>query len=102
MEPAGLIIGFLLFFGYSLLSVDSPQNVQTAQVEVEHPQVTTVNVFERGRFYRSTEGYYISNLTPEPELVKGCELPVLIADLNATRTADAQLQVTEIDVGCEG
>lgn len=58
-------------------------------------------IFERGRYYRSAEGYLISNLTPEAGQFDGCERSVLTADLTATREGGA-IEVQEVAVGCEG
>lgn len=60
--------------------------------------------FERGTFYRSEEGYLVSNLSPVPEQelvvghqpAEGCDVPVLVSDLSIKRQ-DKKMSVTEVD-----
>ena len=103
MEPVEWIIGLVLLFGgYELLNDDEQEQPIVAEVVQEQSIVSDEPVFERGRFYKTGEGYFISNLTPVPQKVDGCDRPVLTADLTAPRTDGDQIQVTEVDIVCGG
>lgn len=103
MEPVEWIIGILLIFGgHELLNKDKPEEPIVAEVAQKQSLVSDEPVFERGLYYRTGEGYFISNLTPVPQMVDGCDRPVLTADLTAPRTDSSKIQVTEIDMVCGG
>ena len=103
MEPVEWIIGLVLLFGgYELLNDDEQEQPIVAEVVQEQSIVSDEPMFERGHFYKTVEGYFISNLTPVPQKVDGCDRPVLTADLTAPRTDGDQIQVTEVDIVCGG
>lgn len=58
--------------------------------------------YQRGSYLKTGNGYYISNLTPEPVQAEGCDMPILTADLSAPRSEDSDIDITEVDVKCEG
>lgn len=103
MEPVEWIVGLVLFIGgYELWGKDEPKEPVVVEVVQEEPVVSDVPVFERGRYYKTGEGYYISNLTPARQKIEGCDRPVLTADLTAPRNDDGEIRVTEVDIACEG
>lgn len=72
-----------------------------------NPQDTEYTVikepaYQRGNYFNTGNGYYISNLTPEPVQAEGCDMPIMTADLSAARSEDEDIYITEIDVKCEG
>lgn len=102
MEPVEWIIGLVLIFGgYELWSKEESSEATTPAV-IEQAVVSDKPVFERGRFYKTDEGYYISDLSPKPLLADGCERPVFTTDLSVARATDEQIKVTEVDIQCEG
>lgn len=102
MEPVGWIIGIVLLFGgYELVNKEVQEEPISELVE-EHTIVSDVPVFERGRYFNTGNGYYISNLTPEKIKPDGCDLPILTADLTSPRTDEGQIQVTKVDNVCGG
>lgn len=102
MEPVEWIIGLVLIFGgYELWNKEESAEATSATV-IKQTMVSEKPVFERGRFYKTDEGYYISDLSPEPLLADGCERPVLTADLSVARANDGQIKVTDVDIQCEG
>ena len=58
--------------------------------------------YQRGSYFKTSSGYYISNLTPAPVKADGCDMPILTADLSAPRSDDGDIYITEVDVECEG
>ena len=108
MEPIEWIVGFVLFIGsYELWVKEEPQElVAVAPVAVEtiteQSIVSVEPLFERDRYYRTEDGYFISNLTPTPKNVSGCDRSVLTADLTTVGRDEGQIQVTEVDIECEG
>lgn len=101
MEPVEWVIGLILLFGgYEVFGKDKKDEpvevVQDVSIVSEDP------VFERGRFFKTPDGYYISDLSPKPEQIEGCESPLLTADLTKLRDQEDAIEVTEIDVSCEG
>lgn len=103
MEPVEWIVGLVLLIGgYELWGKEEPQEPVAVEVVTEQSIVSDEPLFERGRYYRTKDGYYISNLTPAPQKVDGCDRPVLTADLTAPRGDEGQIQVTEVDMECEG
>ena len=58
--------------------------------------------YQRGSYFKTSSGYYISNLTPAPVKPEGCDTPILTADLSAPRSEDGDIYITEVDVECEG
>jgi hypothetical protein len=102
MEPVELFVGFILIFGgYELISNDKNESVSIEEVQ-KVSVVSDAPVFERGRFFKTIDGYYISNLTPARLKVEGCDRPILTADLTAPRVDNEEIQVTEVDMACEG
>lgn len=103
MEPVEWIVGLVLFIGgYELWAQEEPQEPVEMEIVTEQSLVSVEPLFERGRYYRTEDGYYISNLTPAPRKVDGCDQPVLTAGLTAPRSDEGQIQVTKIDIECEG
>ena len=100
MEPVGWIVGLaLLFGGYELINKEVPSE-SVEEVTQEQTVVSDEPVFERGRYFNTSDGYYISNLTPEPIKPDGCDRPVLTADLSTPRTDEGEIQVTKVDNVC--
>ena len=58
--------------------------------------------FQRGKYYKSDDGFYISNLTPASVMVDGCDMPINTADFSAPRAENGDMYITEVDVECEG
>ena len=100
-----LIVALIMFVGgYELSdfleSEGEPAVTQEMTVIVEAiPSLSPV--FERGLYFKSTEGYYISDLSPVPEKVEGCERPVLIADLSEPLQDGAKMNVQVVHMSCE-
>lgn len=63
---------------------------------------TNEPAFQRNKYYKTTEGYYISNLTQAPAVADGCDAPILTADFSAPRSEQGDIFITEVDVECEG
>ncbi|WP_444928297.1 hypothetical protein ACJJI4_24015 (plasmid) [Microbulbifer sp. TRSA002] len=102
MEPIEWIVGLVLLFGgYELWNKDGPDENTTATV-IEQTVVSDEPLFERERFYKTVDGYYISDLSPKPLIADGCERSFLITDLSVARANDEQIKVTEVEIQCEG
>lgn len=102
MEPVEWIVGLVLLFGgYELINKDAPSE-PVVEVIQEQTVVSDEPVFERGRYFNTGDGYFISNLTPAPVKPDGCDRPVLTADLTSPRTGEGQIQVTKVDNVCGG
>jgi len=100
-----LIVALIMFVGgYELSdyleSEDEPAVTQEMTVVVEAPPSLSP-VFERGRYFKSAEGYFISDLSPAPEKVEGCERPVLTADLSEPLQDGAKMYVQVVKMSCE-
>jgi hypothetical protein len=105
MEPIQLFIGFLLITGgISLMNSDDSESIEEngPMMVVESSVVSDKPVYKRGIYYRTSQGYYVSNLTPKPKAIDGCERSVLTADLSSPRSDGDSIQVTEHRVECEG
>lgn len=102
MEPVEWIIGLVLLLGgYELWDkVETAEG--TSGAVIKQTVVSIEPVFERGRYYKTADGYYISDLSPKPLIADGCERLVLTTDLSAPRVDDQQIKVTEVDIPCEG
>lgn len=87
------LITFLIVSGCSTLG-NNHQDKEYS--EIEKP------AYQRGSYFMTDYGYYISNLTPKPVQAQGCDMPILTADLSAPRSEDGGIYITEIDVECEG
>jgi len=59
-------------------------------------------VYQRGSYFKTSRGYYISNLTPAPMQAEGCDIPILTADLSAPRSDGGDIYITEVEVECDG
>lgn len=70
--------------------------IKVTKAKIERKQ--NQRVYARGSYY-AHEGYYISNLSPEPQLADGCNKPVLTADLS--KPYEGQVSVTSVEVGCQ-
>ena len=99
-----LVSGIELWQDITDLSYDSDESpIDTAELE-QRESSKGKRFFERGTFYRSEEGYLISNLSPVPEQelvvghqpAEGCDVPVLVSDLSIKRQ-DKKMSVTEVD-----
>lgn len=97
MELIGLLIGMILFItGNDVIENNKPQQEASYIETIEEP------VYQRGRYFKSEDGYYISNLTPKPVVADGCDLPILTADLSVPRSEKGHIYITEVDVECDG
>lgn len=93
-----LILVTLIFFGAEeLISEDEPE-----VVVLPEPIVSTEPVYVRGRYYKTEQGYFVSNLTTEPAKAEGCDRPVLTANLSEPRYGAHDLNITEVAMSCEG
>ena len=104
MEPILMASAFVFLVGGNMLFNDDEGVDQLASEQVIENKLDSSAApvgFMRGSFVRSKEGYYISNLTPEPIEPDGCDKPVLVADLSQPRTKQS-LPVESISVGCGG
>lgn len=102
MEPIEWIVGLILIFG-GIEVMDEEDNVDNRIIEevVHGKRVSDDPVYERGIFFKSQNGYFITNLTPEPVDVEGCDSQILVADLSEKRNSEVQLSVTEVEMMCE-
>ena len=103
MEPIEWIVGLMLFMGgYELGSKEEPKEpVMVAEVTQKQSVLSDVPIYERGRYYKTSEGYFISNLTPVPQKVGGCNPFGLTSDQTEPSNDDGQIQFTDIDLACE-
>lgn len=104
MEPVTLAGIFVVAVGGSMYfnSADEDLSDKTAaQVEDVGEYSTESQSFARGVFIRTDNGYYISNLSPEPVTAEGCDQPVLVADLSQPRSKET-MDVSPVMVDCEG
>ena len=87
--------------GYELFSGDTmvTQTEDTALIEVA-PQARK-SVYARGEYYRSENGYLISDLSKPSIAVLGCHRPILTSDLSSPSTQEKRV-VTAVTVSCEG
>jgi len=92
-----LIVVTLIIFGANQMAEEEPPVVEV----VPDPIVSTTPVYERGRYYKTHKGYFVSNLTPAPDKADGCDRPILTANLDQPRSSDS-LDVKEIQLNCEG
>jgi hypothetical protein len=106
MEPITIITLLVLAFGAGVY-LDEGADPVVSPVEHTHieivdntPSATAPKIFARHTYTLSPDGYYLSNLTPEPNQHEGCNTPVLIADLSQPNTQEL-LPVTPVNVGCE-
>lgn len=103
MEPITMVSLFVLTIGADKLfrdDIDAPVQPEpvTEQIVEESPEPE----FKRGVFFRTDAGYYISNLSPEPVEVPGCNQPVLVADLTKPHEQKTIREVQTVQVGCNG
>ncbi len=104
MEPITMAGLFVVAVGGSMyfnaVDAEAPESA-VAQVEGA-VEVSSANpTFARGVFIRTDNGYYISNLSPQPIKAEGCDQPVLVADLSQPRSAEPR-DVSSVMVNCEG
>ncbi|MCG8612258.1 MAG: hypothetical protein MI864_17180 [Pseudomonadales bacterium] len=103
MEPFEWIIGLaLLLGGYEILTDEKQDEPIVSNAVKEQSIVSDIPVFERGRYYRTGDGYFISNLTPALQKADGCDRPILTTDLTEPQIEDDHIQVTEVYIVCEG
>ena len=99
MEPIQWIVAiFLVLGGYE---VGKNQNQQTNIVEPSKSIVSDAPVFERGIYYKTDQGYYISDLSPSPMYALGCERPLYLTDLSIPANENQSREVTEYTIPCE-
>lgn len=84
-----------------LLAVTGCSTLGSNQQDVDYT-VIEKPAYQRGSYFKTSNGYYISNLTPAPVKAEGCDMPILTADLSAPRSEDGDIFITEVDVECEG
>lgn len=93
-----IVYVFILLLGIDAVTDDdsSEQPEERLVVQVETVKKETGEFrFNKGSYYQSKFGYYISNLSMKP-----CEIKsFLIADL--TMPTDEMLKVNEIELGCK-
>ena len=110
MEAAGVILIIaLLVFGASedegVQIEDTDTVVQTEEIveqEIMTGNVSAVPVFTRGQYYKSENGYYISDLSIKPSIASKRNCSVLVADLSQTHQANNKTLVTEVKTDCGG
>ena len=97
----GAILIGLGWWGGSEYEASKQQPVhQDPVVVIEEPEIVSDEpAFEKGRFYQTGNGYYISDLSPQKELPEGCSNSLLTADLSEPRESE-NLDVIEVDVKC--
>jgi len=104
MEPILMVSAFILFVGGDILINDqSAPDIRDSE-QSSHIELVRKNAavgYERGYFAWSDDGYYISNLTPEPIQPEGCDKPVLVSDLSVPKSGQT-LPVESVDLGCGG
>jgi hypothetical protein len=106
MEPIAIITLLVLAFGAGKYLDDDAKPLtapieQPAVVSVDNaPPSQSPEIYPRGAYALSPNGYYLSNLSPDPRQYPGCETPVLVADLSQPNTQE-QLPVAVVNVGCE-
>ena len=106
MEPITIIALLVLAFGAGVY-LDEDAEPVVSPVEQTHidivdntPSAIAPKIFARQTYTLSPDGYYLSNLTPDPTQHEGCNKPVLVADLSQPNTQEL-LPVTPVNVGCE-
>ena len=102
MEPIAIITLFVLAIGADKHFSEDVKPVVSASERVETEIVDDTQshkIFARGSYILSPDGYYISNLTPDPTHYAGCEQPVLVADLSHPNY-QKPLPVDLVNVGC--
>ncbi len=88
-----IVYVFLLLWGIDSATADSNDEESVAVVKIIQ-QKNDEFTFNRGDYYQSPFGYYISNLSD-----KQCERKsLLVADL--TKPLNDVLKVNEIELGC--
>lgn len=102
-----VIVFILIIGGVEIAKGDGEKGESTSMAEAEAvtaSDTSTVDkeaVFARGRYYRHQNGYFISDLSPEPLHV--CSPEVLVADLkNRPSPDDQDLEVAVHKANCEG
>lgn len=104
MEPIGWIaLITLLFGGYHLSSDDDTKVVYEEVMQVEEKQqlVSETPVFERGKYFQSGQGYYVSNLSPVKKKIEGCDSPILTTDLSVSRKQGELMPIDIVLIQCE-
>lgn len=106
MEPITIIalIGLAFGAGVYLDEDEAPEFPVAEQSLVDTvvtiPPANAPQIFARETYVLSHDGYYLSNLTPDPNQHEGCNQPILIADLSQPNTQDL-LPVTPVNVDCK-
>ena len=99
-----ILVPLLVWGGYEWGSYDeslehgAPATVINQQTLVENQTST----YERGKYYKTQQGYYISNLQPKPKKDEGCDRSIIVADLSEPNNAEEKISVTEIQMTCGG
>lgn len=89
---------FLLWGGYEWGSHSGER--EPVDIEPEIGLVSELPTYERGRYYRTEDGYFISNLTSAPQISEGCDNPILVTDLSKP-AQDQKRHVRLVEVSCE-
>jgi len=84
-----------------LLAVTGCSTFNSNPQEIEYT-VIEKPAYQRGSYFKTNRGYYISNLTPAPVQAEGCDTPILTADLSAPRSDSDDIYITEVEVECDG
>lgn len=103
MEPIIWVALFSLLFGGYHLSSDNETNVVAEErVEVEKNQfLSETPIFERGKYYQTGQGYYISNLSQDKQKIEGCDSPILTTDLSVARDHGEIMAIDTMQMQCE-
>lgn len=100
MEPVTIVGIIVVFIGGSLFFSEDTPEASVEQSAVESQTTEDQAAFARGRYIPTDHGYYISNLSAEPVVADGCDLPVLVADLS-NHSPGPKLNVAPVMVDCE-
>lgn len=102
------VIAFILIVGGAeLANNDKKDNTEAEvreEVNIQAADIHAVEkdpIFARGRYYLDDNGYFVSDLSPEPAPI--CNPDILVADLqNRTSPDDESLEVQLVKANCEG
>lgn len=102
------VIAFILIVGGVELAnnekKDNTKSEAIEEVKMQDADVLAVEknpIFARGRYYKDDNGYFVSDLSPEPGPI--CNPDILVADLqNRTSPDEENLEVKLVKANCEG
>lgn len=84
------------------MTVSGCSVIETKETEiVSSGVVRQAPVFERGVYYRTKKGYYISNLSPRREEAQGCSIPILTTDLSLPVEEGEKMAVKQVEASCD-